>query len=110
MNSTPVDLTNLHELTDGDRDFELQMFEAFFESAQQCLANLEASLAAEDSMAWRAAAHAFKGVAYNLGAQPLAEVCKAAQEGCDAEQNEKAAQLKAIHSAYGEVQQFLMLA
>lgn len=103
----PVDLTNLREMTDGDHDLEMELFEEFYRSATQCIVNMENNCTDGENEDWRAAAHALKGTAYNLGAEPLGGLCKVAQEKFAASGAEKQEMLSGIKAEYAEVEKYL---
>lgn len=102
----PVDLTNLRSMTDGDKEMEKALFEEFFSSFKVGMATLQANT--ENAEAWRKEAHALKGVALNLGAMKLGELCKNGQDEPNADAAAKAELVKAIQVEYERVQQFLM--
>lgn len=101
--SAVVNLSNLREMTDGDRDLESTLFQEFFTSCEALIEQLKLSLATNNSENWRKAAHALKGASYNLGAQQLGDYCKQAQEEHMAAAPKKTEYLKAITEAYAIV-------
>lgn len=103
--NTPVDLTNLRSMTDGDKEMEKALFEEFFSSFKAGVAILQSSL--ENTEAWRKEAHALKGVALNLGAMELGELCKKGQDEPNADAAAKESLLKTIQSEYERVERFL---
>lgn len=102
-----VDLTNLRSMTDGDKELEEALFSEFCSSTEASLNAMAAYCVDGASEPWRAAAHALKGTAYNLGATPLGELCKKAQEGYMASGSEKSALLDAMRSEYAKVKAYL---
>ena len=102
-----VDLTNLHEMTDNDKELEIALFEEFYSSSVESIATLEANCTDGENEAWRAAAHALKGAAYNLGAHGLGDHCKNAQESHTASAAQKRMILQAIQEEYVKVKQYL---
>ncbi len=103
----PVDLTNLREMIDGDTELEQALFEEFYNAGGECLAALEASLTATDSEAWRRNAHIFKGIAFNLGANALGDLCKKGQEEYSAPDTEKMVLLASIKTSFAQVKDYL---
>ena len=104
----PVDLQNLHDLTDGDREFEQELFDEFLSSSHQMVQTLKHHIVDQgDNEEWRSSAHALKGISYNLGAEKLGDLCKQAQESCDAEAKSKIELLDQIKSEYDRVVDFL---
>lgn len=107
MTNLAVDLTNLRELTDGDRDMEVVLFEEFFVSTEQLINQLGQALESNKSDEWKAAAHALKGTSYNLGAQKLGDYCKIAQDKSDLTPQEKQQLLSSITQEYADVKTYL---
>ena len=105
--TAPVNLSNLREMTDGDKELEESLFLEFFSSSEKLLNQLTQALAEDDFEAWRTSAHALKGTSYNLGAQQLGDYCKKAQEGHAEPSQEKAPLLQLITSEYALVKEFL---
>lgn len=103
--SGPVDLSNLHDLTGGDAGVELELFKVFLEEAAANYDGLSASLSKPED--WRRYAHALKGISRNLGAARLGDLCYEAQQGFQAEQNEKTRILANIEAEFLAVKGFL---
>lgn len=108
MNTPVVDLTNLRSITDGDAEMEKALFEEFYSAFDNGLRTLEASREESASDQWRTSAHALKGVAANLGAVRLGDLCKTAQDSHIATPSEKARMLKEISMEYQQAREFLM--
>lgn len=102
-----VDLTNLRTMTDGDVEMERELFQEFFTSCESNILQLAHSIRDKNLESWRAHAHAIKGVAYNLGATRLGDLCKHAQENPEQGSAEKLAALEEIQASYQAVKQFL---
>lgn len=107
MSKTPVDLANLRSMTEGDAEMEKELFEQFNISFQSGISSLEESMQKNNTEAWRREAHALKGIALNLGAEKLGELCKAAQEQFADSVAVKTASLNNIKIAYHDVEHFL---
>lgn len=104
----PVDLTNLREITDGDTEMEAELFAEFITSSDAYIRNLSEMVQDNQSEEWRSIAHAFKGLALNLGAEHLGELCKAAQENHTATHQEKATMLASIQEEYHVVRGYIL--
>ena len=102
-----VDLTNLRDMTDGDPDMERELFAEFISSFESELAQLRASLSDSASETWRRRAHALKGVAFNLGAMRLGELCKQAQDAPQSNPEAKSELLTKISAEFEEVRHYL---
>lgn len=105
--SSPVDLTNLREITDGDTQMENELFREFLSASDSYVVGLASLTSANQNEEWRKTAHAFKGISFNLGANHLGELCKKAQENNTASEQEKLAMLDDIRKEYNEVRDFL---
>ena len=104
----PVDLTNLRSMTDGDAELEAALFEEFYASFEAGIAALQTLVEDIDSELWCKRAHALKGVALNLGAERLGELCNQAQEKSLTLQKGKMTLLHDIETEYRAVKQFLI--
>ena len=69
----------LRELDDGDGEFIGTIVREFEADARRQVVAMGQALAGEDAPAFERAAHALKGAAANLGAEPLAEMCERLQ-------------------------------
>ena len=80
----PVDLAELHELTDGDADFQRELIDVFIASGDSTLAALRDALGAGDLAAVRRHAHSLKGASANLRARALAARALAVEDAATA--------------------------
>lgn len=101
--STVLDMTNLREIIDHDRELEQELIKNFHACYQDCMRELEAGIVNHDNVMWRNAAHALKGIAFNLGAQQLGELSLKAERGCEKPYPEKVELLGAIKHEYAAV-------
>ncbi len=102
-----VDLTNLREMTGGDSAIEQMLFVEFCKSAQGCVQGLTQFCTEGQAENWRKSAHAFKGIALNIGANQLSVLCKQAQDQHMADAATKALMLQSIKSEYALVEEYL---
>ena len=79
-----IDLGALHEVTDGDAEFERDLMSVFVASGDTTLAALIAALGAADLGAVQRHAHALKGASANLRARPLAARAQALEAAATA--------------------------
>ncbi len=108
MSAECVDLSNLREAIGQDPDLERELFEEFITSSAALCAELEKHCKGEsDNEAWRSAAHAMKGISANLGAGPLATLCKKGQEGFEQSQSSKMDMLAEIKEEHKRVLDYL---
>ncbi len=102
-----VNLSNLRNISGGDAAVEHMLLTEFLRESGNCLEKLQQALTAEDEVAWRQQAHAFKGVGMNLGAEPLSVLCAKAQSDWRASSDDKQIMLKAIETEFILVQAYL---
>ncbi len=105
--SNPVDLTNLREITDGDRDLEKELFEDFITSCEEKMKEMEDNCVDGESQPWKNSAHAIKGISMNLGADNLAKLCKQAQDNFGDDMAAKKELLASIQAEYALVKKYL---
>ena len=83
MNTQALDLSYLHEYTDGDQEMINELIEVFYETADEALAELKDALDAGDRATWKASAHKLKGASGYVGAAALKNLCFQAEELSD---------------------------
>jgi len=105
-----VDLTNLRSMTDGDAELEKTLFEEFMISFEKGIKGLHESCGENMAETWRKHSHALKGIALNLGAGKLGELCKKAQDDHLAAAGAKDSILRSIEEEYKVVKVFLQKA
>ncbi|MDF2965616.1 MAG: hypothetical protein K0Q51_1004 [Rickettsiaceae bacterium] len=104
----PVDLTNFREIAGGDKALEKALFEEFIKSADQYIIALSQESFKGGNENWRETAHAFKGIALNLGALALGELCKNAQEASEESKEFKLNLLNKIKQEYELVRAYIV--
>lgn len=103
----PVDLTNMKELIGNDQALQQALCAEFVKAADEALMLLAQQATLENPEKWRKTAHMFKGIAYNIGAYALGDLCKVAQEGADITSHDKKHMSEVIGVEYQEVKQYL---
>ncbi len=63
----PVDLTMILSVTDGDKELEQRILNAFFTEAEKSMETLHLNCVDGQSPTWHGAAHKLKGGAGNMG-------------------------------------------
>jgi len=107
MTGLCVDLTNLRQITDDDRDLEVELFTEFIQSSTRIVSMLEQSQGDDSQDIWSKSAHALKGISFNLGAAQLGLLCQEAQEKASADASQKAVMLNNIQREHANVIAFL---
>lgn len=102
MTEQHLDLSNLREALDGDKELEQELFEEFQQSSRELLVELE-GLCDGGNEEWRKAAHALKGISVNLGAFQLGEIAKDAQDKFESGSDEKQGLCQALSTELGTV-------
>ncbi|MBM0740660.1 Hpt domain-containing protein [Phormidium sp. CLA17] len=67
----PIDWNRLHQISDHNPEFELELLQMFAEDAEQHLNQLEAAIATQDFAALEQQAHYIKGSSANVGLRPM---------------------------------------
>lgn len=91
-----VDFSRIKETSDGDTDFERELFGVFIEDCEERLQRLEEALAAGRLSEIRREAHTIKGAAANVGTTRLQDIAmhlEALADGASAEGQALARQL-----------------
>jgi len=102
-----VDLTNLREMTGGEKALETELFNVYLQSSNECLAALRANMGTGQEEIWRTQAHAWKGMSLSRGAGELGRLCAEAQMNHLAPPEQKQSMLAAIEAEYQKVKDFL---
>ena len=78
--SSPVDMKYLHEITDGEMDFEREITELFLKDTRKHLSGLKKAIDEENVSALEREAHTIKGAGLNIGANKLGELALALEK------------------------------
>ncbi len=74
-----LNLDILRGITDGNAALEKKLFELYRVTADNCLREMEAGIAAENSKKWNDYVHQMKGAAANIGAEEVKTLCAEAE-------------------------------
>jgi PAS domain S-box-containing protein len=104
----PVDLAALRDIVGDDADFQRELIETFIASGDATLAQIAASLNANDLPAVRKNAHSLKGASANIRAQALSAAAKELESRA-AQDNREAcrAQLDPLRDEFERTRDFL---
>ena len=102
-----LDMTNLRTMIDNDSAIECELIHAFHACYAASLRDLENGLTQHDNVQWYNGAHAIKGIAVNIGAYRLGDLCLHAEQASDEKNSVKQSMLDAIQQNYLEVCQAL---
>jgi len=69
-----IDWDQLHHLSDGNKEFELELLQMFIHDAENQLRTLEAAIASSDFDSIEHAAHQIKGAGANIGLTSIAAI------------------------------------
>ena len=105
--ATPVDLSYLREITDGEKALERELFALFFTNTDHYLKGLSAHCIDGEDQDWRVLSHEMKGACASIGACKLADFCNTAQLQFEASATEKKAILGDITAELQVVKRFL---
>ena len=106
--SSPVDLTNLRAIIDGDVELEQELFDDYVNGVEEAIGILEVQYDNADGKIWKEKSHFLKGISRNLGAARMAEICALSEEMYDASQKEKTKILQDIENEYRIVKEHLL--
>lgn len=67
----PIDWHRLHQISDHNPEFELELLQVFVEDTEHHLNQLEAAIATQDFFALEQQAHHIKGSSANIGLRPM---------------------------------------
>ncbi|HEY9695193.1 MAG TPA: Hpt domain-containing protein [Oculatellaceae cyanobacterium] len=70
-NSLELDWEHLHEISDGDADFEIELLQMFVEDAQTHIDEVKEAVEQNDWQKLGREAHHLKGASANVGAKPM---------------------------------------
>ncbi|MBK4730294.1 PAS domain S-box protein [Oxynema sp. CENA135] len=104
----PVDRDRLDALSRGDREFQIELLQAFMDDASGYLAHLKAALAASDAIALARHAHQLKGSSATVAIRSMPEVASAIEQM--AKQNQLAPvpnYMKELETIFERVRVFL---
>lgn len=105
--TAPIDLEQLRLFTDGDLQEEFALAQLFLEQATEIMDVLKSNVAAEQSTAWKASAHRFKGSAGNMGATLLHMLCKHAENNYQDSEKDKSSLLTSMEQEISRIRLFM---
>jgi len=103
----PLNIQQLRQMTDGNKELETQLFNLFCTQAIESLASLYEAQDSEDE--WRKEAHKFKGAAANVGAQRLSDVCYMAEKSEGLSLTEKKELMQEIEKEMARVESYIFI-
>lgn len=104
MSSPGIDFSRIQEVSRGDREFENELFKAYFSDCDAGLSDLLQAVEIGDLDSARKHAHAIKGASINIGTTRLHEYAHAIESGEAIQESQiDAATLTALQVAYDEV-------
>ncbi|MGK7928663.1 MAG: response regulator [Spirulina sp.] len=106
--SSLIDREQFDAITDGDREFQIELLQSFLDGAWQDLSHIKQALAADDLPALEQKAHRIKGAAANLAITELSSTAAVLEQQARDDRLENPHRLLAeIEGFIEEVQQFL---
>ncbi len=106
--SAPVNMSRIHETSDGDHDFEKELIEIFLTDNEQRLTVLEIAVNGQDADAVKREAHTMKGSCSNMGAQPMQEIAyRLEQSGLSGELGAAVELLSSLKSEFDRTRTYL---
>jgi len=102
-----IDMRHLRDITDGDAEFEKELFDVFFENARDNIDKMVNAVQSKNIDAWKASSHSFKGAAASIGAFDLSDILEHAQVSQNATAQEKEEILTQVRKRFAEVDGFV---
>ena len=102
-----LNMDNLREIIDHDKVLERELISNFHTCYHICISELGEAITNQDDVLWRNAAHALKGIAFNLGAESLGELSLQAEHASDIPYPQKVQMLEELKKSYAAVCQEL---
>ncbi len=103
----PINLDNLREMLNNDKEAEEAILNDFFKLSEECIDKMASNLTEDYNEEFFQSSHALKGMALNLGADKLGNICTDTQSMCIAPISEKEAYLDQMRSELVVVREFL---
>ncbi|NET36593.1 MAG: Hpt domain-containing protein [Cyanothece sp. SIO1E1] len=108
MENFQFDWNHLHELSDGDEEFELELLRMFVEDAQAHADSIKTALVAQDADSTEKAAHHIKGASANVGAIAIHQVVDQMEQQARQQQlQDMQAPLAQLEALLGQVQAYI---
>ncbi len=101
---SPVNLSRLHEICDGDREMQSELFGEYLLELRRQLSAAEKALAAKANEDAGRIFHQLKGMSYNVGAN---EMGRLASEANDAANNDQTMEMDRLLTEFERVSRFL---
>jgi signal transduction histidine kinase/DNA-binding response OmpR family regulator len=101
-----VDLSSLHDFSEGDRDMETRLVDLFVKQTDVTLTKMRGLCIEGQCEEWCEAAHLLKGSSASMGAKILRKLCEQAQDLKIATHQEREQMLSKINTAYDDVKSF----
>lgn len=90
------DFLNMRLITGGDATLEIELLEAFLKTSHDYIEEMRKANEENNIEVWVRSAHSMKGGCFNLGANPLGQLCQSAQQQPDQPQEVRRLLLKSI--------------
>ncbi|WP_421656612.1 response regulator [Leptothermofonsia sp. ETS-13] len=103
-----IDWNHLHQISDGCRDFELELLQVFAEDTEIHIAGVEAAIATHNFDMIEQIAHHIKGASANVGLTKMATTAEQLEQQASQQHLEGASNLLSqLHQALSQLQTFL---
>lgn len=73
--ATTIDLERLKSISEGDKEFEQELLEAYINDSRECLAKIKLAIVDVNWEVLAALAHQLKGASGNVGAVHMEQLC-----------------------------------
>ena len=104
-----LDVEFLQTITDGDIEFEKELFDTFIDSCGNNIDKMRDAVKNRDNDAWRMASHSFKGASASIGAFDLSHTLETAQTFSEEDYKGKADILNKVEKKFHQVVEYLKI-
>lgn len=103
-NPKPVDFTRIQETSDGDIEFEQELFAIYLEDCKERIGSLRDAVTAQDTTLLHREAHTIKGSSVNVGTTRLHEIAHQIESASAGDTALLQQKLNELESEFGRVQ------
>lgn len=82
-----INFERLQSISEGDKEFEQELLQAYVDDSRECLAQIKAAIADSDWEKLIALTHQLKGASGNVGAERMEQLCAEMEQHSRAREN-----------------------
>ncbi len=104
--NSPLNLTRLRQISDGDAEFEQELLHMYLQGTTEAIATIQTAYQQSDWLTLRQRAHQLKGSSSNIGAEAIGFWAASLETGAQS-QSVSAAQVQHLQALFGHLQTYL---